>query len=148
MGSGTTAQPGMDQSVTNTGLSNAFLSNQPIPQTYTPMPMPTNTGTSYANLAAPGSLPGLTGSLIGSGGIGTTGMPALPKPSGPMPIPAPVAPVNNNPAQALQRGQFAAPAAAQSVYDKMYQSVGAANPQLVKNTPTIWGSPSHRTGGR
>lgn len=128
MGSGTTAQPGMDQSVTNTGLSNAFLGNQPIPQTYQPQPM------SYANMAAPGSLPGLTGSLIGS-----SGMPALPKPTGPMPIPVPAS-SGAAPAQQLSRGQMLAPQAAQDAYKRMYES--ATGKQDFQ--PVIWRSHSGR----
>jgi len=98
MGSSST-QPGMDTAATNTGVANMFMNNQPLAQTYQPMPMPSAPGSSYASLSAPGSLPGLTGSLIGSGS-----MPPLPKPSGPMPIPAP--PPVAKPAAALKNSSL------------------------------------------
>lgn len=82
MSSGNTVQQGSGEpAATNTGLSNAFLSNQAMPQTYRPAP------STFAQLSGTGSLPGLTGSLIGN-----NSMPALPRPTGPMPLPPPVVP--------------------------------------------------------
>ncbi len=136
MGSGNSI-PGSGQqpTATNSQLSNAFLSNQPIGQTYQPMGMPSAPSSSFAQLNAQGSLPGLTGSLIGN-----NGMPPLPQPSGPMPVPQP--PVSAAPAQRLARGQYYAPSSLQSVYDKMYESVGKPTQKVVMTTP------SHRIGGR
>lgn len=91
---------GEQPAATNTGLANAFMNNGPS-QVYNPAPA---SAPSFASLSGPGSLPGLTGSLIGS-----NAMPPLPRPSGPMPLPQPVAPVAAAPIKAAPHqlwGQF------------------------------------------
>lgn len=86
MGSGTSTpnygtQP--TAATSPTSVANAFLGNRALSSGAS---VPTSNGSAFSQLAATGSLPGLTGSLIGNGS-----MPALPKPSGPMPIPVPAA---------------------------------------------------------
>ena len=92
--------PGGGQT-TNSGLANQFLNNGPLPQTYSPQAMPSAPSASFSALSKPGSLAGLTGSLIGG-----NGMPALPKPTGPMNVPPPVAAPATGPAPFSNPGLY------------------------------------------
>lgn len=85
-GSGTTQYGTQPTAATQpTSVANSFLGNRALSTTST---LPTSSGSSFAQLSAQGSLPGLTGSLIGN-----SGMQPLPKAWTPTPYVEPVAPV-------------------------------------------------------
>lgn len=131
MGSGnSTTETGAQPTATNTGLSNAFMSNQPLQQTYAPMPLPSAPSSSFSQLSGAGSLPGLTGSLIGNGGAG---MPALPQPSGPMPLPPPPRQIAPMPSQAARNTYQPENFRVSTMKDTIYDQKGNVKPQYLFN---------------
>lgn len=86
-GSGATNYGTQPTSATQpTSVANSFLGNRALSNGAA---IPTSPGSSFAQLSAQGSLPGLTGSLIGN-----NGMPQLPKAWTPTPYVPPVAPAS------------------------------------------------------